>query len=327
MSLQHIVKNGLKDVSLDVKDINCENITINNAPIELFDQDLNTTDDVRFNQIRLTSTMFTDPDQCVSKQYVDNSAPGLGSLQSAYDGGNTILTAVGFPVELTGTEGVNLNSNPITTGKLTFPNSQELVSRQYVDDAIASIPPSATSLQDAYDGGNTILTQAGNPIELTGPEGITVTKTTFTNPQSLVTKQYVDDATPTVTLQDAYDAGNSITTQAGFPVTIDNAMLLKSASSTQEINFTVPTTAGNNIISTSQNLELQAPVVQINSTNSGKGLDISSNQVIGQPVTIDCKEGDGVTDAPLEIKGKDLKFTSTTTNSQLDLLQLLLIVS
>ncbi len=164
MSLNHIVKNGLKDVSLDVKDLNCESITVNNAPIESFDQDLNTTDNVRFNKISVTSTMFTEPDQVVSKQYVDNSAPGLGSLQSAYDGGNTILTASGFPIDITGTEGVNLNANPITTGKLTFPNSQELVSRQYVDDAVAS----STSLQDAYDSGNTIVTTVGLPVDIQG---------------------------------------------------------------------------------------------------------------------------------------------------------------
>ena len=72
MSLNHIVKNGLKDVSLDVKDLNCTSITVNNAPIESFNQDLNTTSDVRFNKISVTSTMFTDPDQVVSKQYVDN---------------------------------------------------------------------------------------------------------------------------------------------------------------------------------------------------------------------------------------------------------------
>lgn len=188
MSLNHIVKNGLKDVSLDVKDLNCTSITVNNLPIESFDQDLNTTDNVRFNKISVTSTMFTDPDQVVSKQYVDNSAPGLGSLQSAYDGGNTILTASGFPVELTGTEGLNLNSNPITTGKLTFPNSQELVSRQYVDDAIA-----ATSLQDAYDGGNTIITTSpASPVDIQGnlnstvintPE-LTIQNCTITNPSN-----------------------------------------------------------------------------------------------------------------------------------------------
>jgi hypothetical protein len=146
MSLQHIVSGGLKDVSLDVKDLNCTSITVNNAPIESFDQDLNTTSDVRFNQLRLTSTMFTDPQQAVNKEYVDNSAPGLGSLQSAYDGGNTILT------------------------------------------------------------------QAGFPVEVSGPEGITVTKTVFTDPQDLVTKEYVDNATPSVTLQEAYDNGSTITT-------------------------------------------------------------------------------------------------------------------
>ena len=212
MSMNHICKNGLSDIDLAVKDIECTTInsttinatTINveGAPIQSFDQDLNTTDDVRFNQIRLTSTMFTDPDQCVSKQYVDNSAPGLGSLQTAYNGGNTIVTAPGFPIELTGTEGLNLNSNPITTGKLTFPNSQELISRQYVDDAIANIPqPPATTLQDAYDFGNGQITlSTSKPLEIIGNEGInvnansvTTTKLTFNNPQEFATVQYVND--------------------------------------------------------------------------------------------------------------------------------------
>ena len=256
MSLNHIIKNGLKDISLDVKDLNCDSITVNNLPIESFDQDLNTTDDVRFNKLTLTSTMFTDPNQAVNKDYVDNSAPGTGSLQSAYNGGNTILTAVGFPIELTGTDGLNLNSNPITTGKLTFPNPQELISRQYVDDAISSIP-SSTTLQDAYDNGNTIITTPGNNVEIQGAldasfvnttqlssssnltigvssqaqilaqslllttpqvtiSGQTSTQqTSFSDPQNLVTKNYVDTAIsaippPTITtsLQDAYDNGS-----------------------------------------------------------------------------------------------------------------------
>jgi len=256
MSLQHIVKNGLKDISLDVKDLNCESITVNNLPIESFDQDLNTTDDVTFNKLTLTSTMFTDPNQAVNKDYVDNSAPGTGSLQSAYNGGNTILTAPGFPIELTGTDGLNLNSNPITTGKLTFPNSQELVSKQFVLDEISNIP-SSTTLQDAYDNGSTIVTTLGNNVDIQGAldassvnttqlssssnltigvssqaqilaqslllttpqvtiSGQTSTQqTSFTDPQNLVTKSYVDTAIsaippPTITtsLQDAYDNGS-----------------------------------------------------------------------------------------------------------------------
>ena len=233
MSLNHIVKNGLKDVSLDVKDLNCESITVNNLPIESFDQDLNTTDDVRFNQIRLTSTMFTDPDQCVSKQYVDNSAPGLGSLQSAYDGGNTILTAPGFPVDIQGSLDANIvnttqviSSSNLTMGsanqtqilaqslllttpqvtvsgqtstnQTTFPDPQNLVTKNYVDTEIANIP--SATLQSAYEGGNTILTAPGFPVELTGTEGvnlnsnpITTGKLTFPNSQELVSRQYVDD--------------------------------------------------------------------------------------------------------------------------------------
>ena len=180
MSLQHIVKDGLKDVSLDVKDINCTSITVNNIPI------------------------------------------GLGSLQSAYDGGNTILTAPGFPIELTGTEGLNLNSNPITTGKLTFPNLQELVSRQYVDDAIANIP--STTLQDAYDDGNgQIALSISKPLEITGTEGINVnansvltTKLTFTDAQELVSRQYVDDAINSVSSPFTYFRGNGNVTQTVY---------------------------------------------------------------------------------------------------------------
>ena len=194
MSLNHICLNGKVDLALDVKSLSIQGQTVNpgGGGGNPFDQDLNTTDNVRFNKISVTSSVFTDPDQVVSKQYVDNSAPGLGSLQIAYDGGNSILTAAGFPVELTGTEGLNLNSNPITTGKLTFPNSQELVSRQYVDDAIASIPPSASSLQSAYDGGTTILTAAGFPVDIQGDLNSSVINTpelqiqncTITNPAS-----------------------------------------------------------------------------------------------------------------------------------------------
>ena len=146
MSLNHVTTGGRKDISLDVKDINCTSISINSDPIQSFNQELNTTDDVRFNNVKVTSTMFTDPQDLVTRQYVDDSAPGLGSLQVAYDGGNTILTQPGFP------------------------------------------------------------------IEISGPEGITVTKTVFADPQDLVTRQYVDSATPSVTLQDAYDNGNIITT-------------------------------------------------------------------------------------------------------------------
>ena len=182
MSLNHIVKDGLKDISLDVKNINCTSITVNNLPI------------------------------------------GSGSLQSAYNGGNTILTAPGFPIELTGVEGLNLNSNPITTGKLTFPNLQELVSRQYVDDAIASISPSSTTLQDAYDNGNgQIALSISKPLEITGTEGINVnansvltTKLTFTDAQELVSRQYVDDAINSVSSPFTYFRGNGNVTQTVY---------------------------------------------------------------------------------------------------------------
>ena len=144
MSMNHICKNGLADIDLTVKDIECTTInsttinatTINveGAPIQSFDQDLNTTDDVQFNKITLNSSVFVNPTDVVNKEYVDNSSPGSPSLQIAYNGGNSIVLQEGFPIEITGTAGLNVNANSITTTKLTFNNSQELVSRQYVDD-------------------------------------------------------------------------------------------------------------------------------------------------------------------------------------------------
>ena len=206
MSMNHICKNGLADIDLTVKDIECTTInsttinatTINveGTPIQSFDQDLNTTDDVAFNKITLGATIFTDPQQVVNKAYVDNSSPGLGSLQVAYDGGNTILTQAGFPIEISGQEGV------IVT-KTTFANDQDLVTKKFVDDSISSIPPPNTTLQNAYDNGTgDIALSTSKPLNITGTAGvnlnansITTAKLTFNNSQELVSRQYVDDKT------------------------------------------------------------------------------------------------------------------------------------
>ena len=176
MSLNHVTTGGRKDISLDVKDINCTSISINSDPIQSFNQELNTTDDVRFNNVKVTSTMFTDPQDLVTRQYVDDSAPGLGSLQVAYDGGNTILTQPGFPIEISGPEG-------ITVTKTVFADPQDLVTRQYVDSATPSV-----TLQDAYDNGNIITTIS--PLDIQGDLNstrintteLTVEKCTITNP-------------------------------------------------------------------------------------------------------------------------------------------------
>lgn len=189
MSMNHYVQGGKADVSLSVKDIECEKIILEGkGSVQAFDQNLNTTDDVLFNQLRLTSTMFTDPNQAVNKEYVDQSYPGLASLQIAYTGGNTISTQPGFPLELTGTEGV-------TVEKTTF-SDQDLVTKKFVEDSIPN-----TTLQDAYDAGNgQIALTLNKPLEITGSEGVnvnsnsvTTTKLTFNNSQELVSKQYVDD--------------------------------------------------------------------------------------------------------------------------------------
>jgi len=207
MSLNHIVLNGKKDVELDVKSLVCDDLTVTNG---LYDQSLNTTDDVTFNKITLTSTMFTDPNQAVNKQYVDDSAPGLSSLDIAYQGGNTINTQPGFPVELLGTEG-------ITLAKTNFTNPQELVTKKYVDDATPTI-----TLQDAYDNGNTIITTPGNNVDIQGSLDASFVNTTqlssssdltigITN-QGQILAQSLLLTTPQVTI-----SGQTSTQQTIFP--------------------------------------------------------------------------------------------------------------
>jgi hypothetical protein len=219
MSLNHIVKNGLKDLSLDVINVDCVklnagSINLDGNDLPSFNQSLNTTDDVEFNKITLGATIFTDPQQVVNKAYVDNSSPGLGSLQVAYDGGNTILTQAGFPIEILGQEG-------ITVTKTNFANDQDLVTKKFVDDSISSIPQPNTTLQDAYNNGSgEIALSTSKPLNITGNEGInvnansiTTAKLTFNNSQELVSKKFVDDSIssipqPNTTLQDAYDNGS-----------------------------------------------------------------------------------------------------------------------
>jgi len=218
MSLNHIVKNGLKDLSLDVINVDCVklnagSINLDGNDLPSFNQSLNTTDDVQFNKITLSSTMFTDPEQVVNKQYVDNSSPGAPSLQVAYNGGNSILTQPTFPIEISGQEG-------ITVTKTNFANDQDLVTKKFVDDSISSIPQPNTTLQNAYDNGTgEIALSTSKPLNITGNEGIninansiTTAKLTFNNSQELVSKKFVDDSIssipqPNTTLQDAYDNG------------------------------------------------------------------------------------------------------------------------
>ena len=231
MSLNHVTTGGRKDISLDVKDINCTSITINSDPIQSFDQDLNTTSDVMFNKVKVTSTMFTDPQDLVTRQYVDDSAPGLGSLQVAYDGGNTILTQPGFP------------------------------------------------------------------IEISGPEGITVTKTVFADPQDLVTRQYVDSATPSVTLQDAYDNGNIITTISPLDIQGDlNSTRINSTELTVE-TCTISNPATNDLLINSDNgnglISLNAQIIRnlglftCVDPGFGTGINMNSQEIITDKNPID----------------------------------------
>ena len=155
MSLYHICLNGKQDVDLDVKSLKIQGQTVTpGGGGNPFNQDLNTTDQPRFDQLRLTSTTFIDSDQCVTKQYVDDSISGLPvvDLQSAYDDGNgEIALSISKPLEITGTAGVNVNSNPVLTSKLTFNDSQELVSKQFVDDSLQSLAKTTVLFDQSQD--------------------------------------------------------------------------------------------------------------------------------------------------------------------------------
>lgn len=90
------------------------------------------------SRITTTQTSFTNPQEYITKDYVDNALPLPPSLQDAYTNGNTIFTSVSpGPVSILGTQGLEVNSNAVITAKTTFTDPNELVSKSYVDTATA----------------------------------------------------------------------------------------------------------------------------------------------------------------------------------------------
>lgn len=89
------------------------------------------------SRITTTQTTFTNPQEYVTRDYVDNSITST-SLQDAYNVGNTIFTSVSpGAVSIFGTQGLEVNSNAVITAKSTFTDPNEFVSKAYVDAATA----------------------------------------------------------------------------------------------------------------------------------------------------------------------------------------------
>ena len=124
-----------------------EIILLGEKPFVIKNQNEETVVSIDDESIKTTVTLFTNDQELVSKKYVDDTVSTVPTLQSAYDSGNTIATANTLPVEITGTEGVNFNSNTLTTAKTAFTDDQELVSKKYVYDTVSTVP----TLQSVYD--------------------------------------------------------------------------------------------------------------------------------------------------------------------------------
>ena len=125
MSLNHIVKGGLKDLDLDVKSLSIQGQTVNpGGGGNPFDQSLNTTDAVEFASVNMQDLQSS------------------GSLFIDVPAG--VLTIV--------TPGININSNVIntnstitTTKPLTLDN--QLATKEQVEILIDTIVPDLINLQ------------------------------------------------------------------------------------------------------------------------------------------------------------------------------------
>ncbi|MHA2181716.1 MAG: hypothetical protein ACXAAH_09860, partial [Promethearchaeota archaeon] len=91
-----------------------------------------------------------------------------------------------------------------------------------------------------------------------------------------------------------------------------------------QIDMTVQTAGNLPIIPSFSISGLDSQIVsrlpfRVDNEINAKHIKISTVNTLGDPNVIESVEGDQVTDAPIEIKGRDLKFTTTAVNSQLDL--------
>jgi len=199
------------------------------------------------SRITTTQTSFTNPQEYITKDYVDNAIPLPPTLQDAYNLGNTIFTSASpGPVSILGTQGLEVNSNAVITAKTNFTDPNELVSKTYVDNSISAI-----GLQDAYTNGNTITTAPGFPIFLLGAAGLRVnsnavitTKTTFTDPNEFVSKSYVDAGGG----GSAYELIFAITNQISNIISIGTKFQIRAPRdfTISKIKLSLNTTAGPN---------------------------------------------------------------------------------
>ena len=168
MSLNHICKDGLRDIDLDVKSLSIQGQVVTpggggggGSLDDAYDQgniiftvgglpvDIQGTAGLKVEAgVTTDQTVFNADQQLVTKKFVDDSI----TLQNAYENGTgQISLTIGKPLEISGNEGVNVNGNSVTTTKLTFNNSQELVSKQYVDDSVQSLGRTTVLFNQSQD--------------------------------------------------------------------------------------------------------------------------------------------------------------------------------
>ena len=116
---------------------------------------INATSITTNSRITTTQTSFTNPQEYITKDYVDNALPLPPTLQDVYTNGNTIFTSGGNPVSILGVEGLEVSNNAVITAKTTFTNPQELVSKAYVDGNVVKFNPSVDTI--LYEDANIII--------------------------------------------------------------------------------------------------------------------------------------------------------------------------
>jgi len=261
-----------------------------------------------------------------------------GNYTEQVSGSSIENIAVDKTLQVVGTNLVNAANN-IFNGPI---QSQAITATSLTTDNINSTNQTQTISANKVEtiGANHTITTLANKIENIGAanqQTIIGTNTITAAAHSLVGDTTIDGflnvgAGPGYRITDSAGQGSTnittasqlfLTTGSDYDIQCIKPNGNPSLRSTK-INMTVqtvgnvPVTPSFEIDGANSQITSRLPFRVDNEINA-KHVKISTVSTLGDPNVIESVEGDQVTSAPIEIKGRDLKFTTTAANSQLDL--------
>ncbi|MEP0986388.1 tail fiber domain-containing protein, partial [Ekhidna sp.] len=304
--------------------------------------------DVVFDEVTFDATLAAVDQTTDATTFSLPNYAGAAATLATTDDISAVQADVNDLVTLSGVA-VNSTNLGVFTGSTITDNTATVKSAlQQLETAVEAATPS--SLQAAYDVGNTITTSGGNALTISGTEQVSLTSSQA-SPTAIVldannTGGGIDINAGTGTGTITMDAGGAVSIQGGAASTINttsaNLTLSTTTSGTLAANsvgildldgntgvtidantsgdVTVNSTAGSVTLS---GAEAVADAIDINATNAGGGIDIDAGATSGT-VTIDAGgavsvQGGAASDVTttaglLSLTGDDgVAITSSTT--------------